>query len=104
MKLLKHIRSRSKIKSAEAQIYDSLAPPGSPGFSIGFPTSDIAARLPPPVLEAIFAFVCPHVLDETFDSLEDSMIEDGCMLCDMRDLAHCAAVCRSWTVTAKTLL
>lgn len=32
------------------------------------------------------------------------MSTDGCMLCDMRDLAHCALVCKRWYTPAQSLL
>ncbi|KAF4201958.1 hypothetical protein CNMCM8927_000872 [Aspergillus lentulus] len=32
------------------------------------------------------------------------MTEDGCMLCDMRDLAHCAVVCKRWYLAAQSIL
>ncbi|KAI5308796.1 hypothetical protein KEM55_004845, partial [Ascosphaera atra] len=48
--------------------------------------------------------VCPHTQDESYASSEESMPEDACMLCDLRDLAHCALVCRSWAEAANSLL
>ncbi|KAK3685537.1 hypothetical protein B0T22DRAFT_221162 [Podospora appendiculata] len=54
------------------------------------------ANLPPAILERIFAFVCPHTLDESYETCEQSAIEDACMLCDLRDLAHCVAVSKRW--------
>ncbi|KAK0123953.1 hypothetical protein ONS95_008942 [Cadophora gregata] len=62
------------------------------------------ARLPVPILERIFAFVCPHAKDETYDSCEDSAAEDTCMLCDLRDLSHCAQVSRKWRAAAVNVL
>ncbi|KAK3377751.1 hypothetical protein B0H63DRAFT_397884 [Podospora didyma] len=56
----------------------------------------ILASLPPPILEHIFAFVCPHSRDQSYDKCEDSAIEGACMLCDLRDLAHCVAACKKW--------
>lgn len=60
--------------------------------------------LPPTVLHRIFAFVCPHSQDESYETCEESSIEDACMLCDMRDLAHCVAVCKHWRKEALRLL
>ncbi|KAK3997609.1 hypothetical protein QBC44DRAFT_346854 [Cladorrhinum sp. PSN332] len=74
-------------------------PSGSPDYLRSRPTHASAAalaRLPAPVLERIFAFVCPHSKDESYETCEQSSVEDACMLCDLRDLAHCAAVCRKW--------
>lgn len=62
------------------------------------------AELPAPVLERIFAFVCPHSQDSTYESQEQSSIEDACMLCDLRDLAHCIQVCKKWRATARKVL
>ncbi|KXJ92617.1 hypothetical protein Micbo1qcDRAFT_160359 [Microdochium bolleyi] len=57
-------------------------------------------ELPPRVLERIFTFVCPHASDETYENCESSAIEDACMLCDLRDLAHAGSVCRAWRRSA----
>lgn len=61
-------------------------------------------KLPPPILERIFAFVCPQSTDESYETCEQSSIEDACMLCDLRDLAHCVAVCKAWRASALKLL
>ncbi|KAE8443649.1 hypothetical protein EG329_001507 [Mollisiaceae sp. DMI_Dod_QoI] len=66
--------------------------------------SQIVARLPAPILQRIFAFVCPHTQDETYESCEQSALEDTCMLCDLRDLAHCAQVSRRWRTLATAVL
>ncbi|KAI0016212.1 hypothetical protein F4780DRAFT_773018 [Xylariomycetidae sp. FL0641] len=60
--------------------------------------------LPDAVLENIFAFVCPHTCDETYETCEQSAIEDACMLCDLRDLAHAAQVCSIWRQGAIKLM
>ncbi|PLN85465.1 hypothetical protein BDW42DRAFT_160532 [Aspergillus taichungensis] len=65
---------------------------------------DYTKKLPRPVLARIFAFVCPHAVDTSYDTSEESMTEDGCMLCDMRDLAHCALTCKHWYLDARALL
>ncbi|KAL2130613.1 hypothetical protein VTI74DRAFT_6159 [Chaetomium olivicolor] len=64
----------------------------------------ILAQLPGPILARIFAFVCPHSRDESYATCEQSSVDDGCMLCDLRDLAHCVAVCRRWREEAVKLL
>lgn len=60
--------------------------------------------LPPHVLDKIFAFVCPHAVDESYQTCEESGSDDACMLCDLRDLAHCVAVCKKWRAEAVKLL
>ncbi len=62
------------------------------------------ANLPAPILERIFGFVCPHTRDESYETCEQSSIEDACMLCDLRDLAHCVQVNRRWKREARKLL
>jgi hypothetical protein len=69
------------------------------------PTSAyLLAHLPPQVLRRIFAFVCPHSQDESYDTCEESAIEDACMLCDLRDLAHCVGVSKIWRKEARAVL
>lgn len=79
-----------------AQSQSQFLAPGSPPR---FPTRRSAqalAALPPNVLARIFAFVCPHSQDETYETCELSGLGNACMLCDIRDLAHCALTCRRW--------
>ena len=64
---------------------------------------DQTQRLPEKVLRRIFEEVCPHAADETLQGSEDSGNE-GCMSCDMRDLAHCALTRRQWYGIAAVLL
>lgn len=74
---------------------------------LGSPTRASAAKLaalPGPVLERIFAFVCPHSQDSTYESQEQSSLEDACMLCDLRDLASCLMVCKKWKVAGQKVL
>jgi hypothetical protein len=64
---------------------------------------DQTQRLPDKILRRIFEEVCPHAADETLDGSENSG-NDGCMSCDMRDLAHCALTRRQWYGIAAGLL
>ncbi len=64
----------------------------------------LLARLPPPILRRIFGFVCPNSLDESYETCERSALDNGCMLCNVRDLAHCVAVCRAWRKAAVPVL
>jgi len=64
---------------------------------------DQTQRLPDKILRMIFEELCPHSADETLEGSEDSG-NDGCMSCDMRDLAHCALTRRSWYGAAAGLL
>ncbi|KAF5607900.1 uncharacterized protein FSUBG_5002 [Fusarium subglutinans] len=84
-------------------------PPGAGRPPLYPPTRHSAyllAHLPSKVLERIFAFVCPHALDETYDTCEGSAStsDSRCMLCDLRDLAHCVQVCRAWRPSAVKIL
>jgi F-box-like len=60
------------------------------------PCTDFTLKLPAAILVGIFHYVCPHSQDDTYENCEQSAIEDACMLCDLRDLAHCAIACRRW--------
>jgi hypothetical protein len=67
-------------------------------------SANCIAKLPAPLLERIFAFVSPHALDETYEACEQSAVEDTCMLCDLRDLSHCAQVSKRWRKLAANVL
>ncbi|TKA29597.1 hypothetical protein B0A50_03611 [Salinomyces thailandicus] len=103
MGLLKHFRSRSRLSgppSPQSQPYaDSYTSP-----THSYRGRDPTQRLPDPILERIFAYTCPHTQDQTYEPSERSQIGDGCMLCDLRDLAHCAQACRKWYRVAQRLL
>lgn len=62
------------------------------------------AQLPPAILSRIFGHVCPHARDQSFDTCEESAKDDGCVLCDVRDLSHCTQVSRAWRVPAIRVL
>lgn len=64
----------------------------------------LLSNFDPDILRRIFAFVCPHSQDESYDNCEQSSIDDACMLCDLRDLAHCAGVSKRWRKEALGLL
>lgn len=64
---------------------------------------DQTPRLDDRILRRIFEHVCPHTADESLESSEESG-HDGCMSCDMRDLAHCALTKRQWYSVAAGLL
>ncbi|KAL2354646.1 hypothetical protein BJ546DRAFT_975482 [Cryomyces antarcticus] len=99
MGFLKHFRSKSKLK--EAAVSKPPSPRSAQPARYG---RDFTARLGEEELERIFGFVCPHALDDTYESSERSMIGDGCMLCDLRDLANCTRVCLKWYQVAQKLL
>jgi hypothetical protein len=60
--------------------------------------------LPTPLMLRIFAFVCPHTQDDTYETCEQSAIEDSCMLCDLRDLAHAGMACKKWRIASRQLM
>lgn len=100
MGLLKHFRSKSRLK-------DSSPQPTASAYSMPQYDRygrDYTQRLPDKVLANIFSYVCPHTLDFTYETCEDSQIGDGCMLCDLRDLSKCAQSCRKWYAVAQGLL
>ena len=100
MKSLFRRRSLSKLKSktTEAQTYGQHVQP------LHRPWSEAATQLPVEVLNLIFRFLCPHTKDESYVAAEASLLEKSCMLCDMRDLAHCISVTRSWKKAAQGVL
>lgn len=105
MKFLQHIRSRSRLKNGdEAQIYDYNVPTARPPTHINRSGRDLTSKLPLKLLTQLLSKICPHALDDNYLSLEESMRDGGCMLCDMRDLAQCALVSRRFLVATQTIL
>lgn len=102
MGFLKHLRSKSRLNQ------DSRSPQQSPSSQRSPNPArfgrDFTARLPPQLLEKIFIEICPHSQDESYEPSERSAVGDGCMLCDLRDLAKTAQVCRKWYSLAQNLL
>ncbi|KAL8722821.1 MAG: hypothetical protein Q9225_000770 [Loekoesia sp. 1 TL-2023] len=103
MKFLQHIRSKSRLKNGdEAQVYEHNASISrSPNNRT---RHDLTSKLPLKLLTEILSHICPHALDDNYLSLEESMRDGGCMLCDMRDLAQCALVSRRFLVATQTIL
>ncbi|KAH7140443.1 hypothetical protein B0J13DRAFT_504662 [Dactylonectria estremocensis] len=84
---------------------DEFRPPGAGRPPLFPPTRGseyLLAHLPPKVLERIFTFVCPHARDECYETCEGSASasDSECMLCNLRDLAHCVQVSRAWRANA----
>lgn len=117
MRLFKRRKNRNKSEATGAQAFSKsyrqfggsmpaqprYYNPGADDYGIppmpGLPSRASAAKLaqlPAPVLERIFAFVCPHTMDSTYETQEQSSLEDACMLCDLRDLSYCLLVCKRW--------
>ncbi|KAG8413642.1 hypothetical protein J3458_012711 [Metarhizium acridum] len=76
--------------------------------SLRFPPSQLSARilaqLPDTVLHRIFASVCPLALDKSYETCEESANDEGCMLCDVRDLSHCTQINKKWRKVALQVL
>lgn len=90
-------KDKKKLQLASpAELRRPISTSRQPFFPPSVRSSQLVAVLPAAVLERIFGFVCPHSRDETYDACEESGNDDGCMLCDLRDLAHCSQVNRAW--------
>lgn len=103
-------RRKDKKKSQSASIIPDEFRPTPYGFALDtniFPPSRFSAQLlaalPSRVLARIFTFVCPHAVDESYETCEESA-EKGCMLCDLRDLSRCLQVNRTWREVAVQIL
>lgn len=99
MGFFKRFRRQKSPKKTEARLHNDFYSPASYAYH----GPDQTQRLPDAVLRRIFEEICPHAADETLDGSEDSG-HDGCMSCDMRDLAHCALSKRQWYGIAAGLL
>lgn len=99
-------RRRDKKKSNELNDFAPASHNGAPlaVFPPTYLSSQLVTQLPARVLQRIFAFVCPHACDESYETCEDSASDGGCMLCDLRDLAHCVRVNRQWRKNAVPVL
>ena len=97
-------RRRHQNLSLPQERYFSHQPPSAQQLQQRPPSRDLTKYLPLRVISNILAHVCPHTQDDSYESSEESMTLDGCMLCDMRDLAHCALTCKRWHDIAQNLL
>ncbi|KAK4895814.1 hypothetical protein LTR27_006297 [Elasticomyces elasticus] len=106
MGLLKHLRSKSRLTSSGPTPTTSTFPlPNHQQQQQHYRGPNQIARLPDPVLERLFQHLCPHTLDYSYVPSEQSQLNsDGCPLCDLRDLAHCASVCRRWYTLSQGVL
>lgn len=98
---------RKDKKKSEHQIpaeFLSTSPYASPAFPPTYASAILVDQLPHPVLERIFRFVCPHASDKTYETCEGSASDEGCMLCDLRDLSHCAQASKAWRRAAVNVL
>lgn len=96
MGFMKRFRRPKSPKNKDLRVRDAFVFPAYTG-------PDQTQRLPDTILRRIFEEVCPHSTDESFEPSEESG-HDGCMSCDMRDLAHCALTKRQWYGVAAGLL
>ncbi|QKX63672.1 uncharacterized protein TRUGW13939_10843 [Talaromyces rugulosus] len=101
MHFLKKLRSPPRVTTANAGNKTFAA---SSASNKSTSSIDSTRLVPDTVISHILSYVCPHALDTSYKSSEESMTEDGCMLCDMRDLAHCVAACKRWKGPAQKLL
>ncbi len=100
-------RKKDKKGSLQLDVPPEFRPAGAGQMPQFLPTRESAlqlALLPPAVLQRIFGHVCPHARDESFDTCEESARDDNCVLCDLRDLSHCAQVSRAWRIAAIQVL
>lgn len=106
MGLLKHLRTKSRTRSQDQgnQYYESPQQHFYQSANGHGYEHDSTARLPDDILRRILETVCPHATDVTCSSSEESAVGDGCMLCDMRDLARAAQVNRKWYKASRSLL
>ena len=104
MNLLSHIRSRSRLKNTHSTCNDIRYQPPPAGISNGQPKPHPSSRFSTTLFRELFSYVCPHSRDDSYISCEESMIDGGCMLCDMRDLSQCVLVNKQWAEVAQTIL
>lgn len=96
MGFLKKLRSKTRLKR------DDNASETSPSPRYSGP--DYVSRFDGRTLHRIFSYVSPHALDDSYEKSEKSIVAEGCVLCDTRDLASCAQVNRAWHNVAERML
>jgi len=96
MGFLHHFRSKSKNKDEEHDLPRYHRPSIS--------GRNYSEYIDDGILGRILQHVCPHSVDDTYVASEHSALGEGCMLCDMRDLAHSAQVNRRWYGVAQRVL
>jgi len=97
MGFLKHLRSKSRLKDENSPKSQRFSNPARYG-------RDFTQKLSDDLISKILIEVCPHTQDNSYIPSENSAIGEGCMLCDLRDLAKSASVCRKWYNIAQNLL
>lgn len=100
-------RKKEKKSDAASPYADQIRPLATAELSRCPPTRNSArvlARLTPALLQRIFVYICPHSRDESYETCEKSASDDACMLCDLRNLSHCAQVNRAWRASAITIM
>jgi hypothetical protein len=60
--------------------------------------------LPSAIIDRIFGFVSPLANDESYETCEESALDDSCPLCELRDLSHCGQVSKRWRSIAIRLM
>ena len=114
MKLLKNFRTKSRLNDTGNNIHDvdrnidttkrTHAIPLNTYKSRQKARPNPTAQYPAALLEELLSYVCAHVKDDAYTSLEDSMLDGGCMLCDLRDLSCCALVNHQWHEATQNVL
>lgn len=99
---LRSRRSRIRLNTSVSDI-DCRLLDDSCYFATSFPPNP-TRQVPSDLLVELLSYVCPHAQDGSYVSCEDSMMDGGCMLCDMRDLASCARVDKQWSEAVTQLL
>ncbi len=102
MKFLDHIRPKPRSKSTNK--YDYTPPRQGQRSNISTPrfAANPTAQFPATLLEKLLRYACPH--DDNYNSCEDSTVDGGCMLCNLKDLSQCALVSRQWSGAAENVL
>ncbi|KAF6817310.1 F-box domain protein [Colletotrichum sojae] len=99
-----HDVAEHQVAKYSSQVQQNYRGDASPLYLPTLASTQLFQNLPKEILPRIFSFVCPHTQDETYETCETSAIFDACMLCDLRDLAHCARVCWKWNQVANAAL
>lgn len=101
---MKFLNLRSKPGARTSKDKKRVSPQDAHGLKASNPLSSLipTAQVHGALLEELLSYRYPQ--DDNYRSCEDSMVDDGCVLCNLRDLSQCALVSKQWSEAVQNVL